>query len=414
MSRILIIGGGAAGMMAGIFAGRSHNEVHILEKNEKLGKKLFITGKGRCNVTNACDTEELFQAVMTNPKFLYSAFYSFSPGDVMDFFENAGVRLKVERGNRVFPESDHSSDIIRALERELKKAEVKVHLHTRVKEIAKDCEKVTGVVLEDGTIMEADSVIVATGGFSYQSTGSTGDGYKFAEKMGINVTDIHPSLVPLTTKEVYVPRLQGLSLKNTGLTIKSGNKIIYRDFGEMMFTHFGVTGPMILSASAHIGKYLEKGELQAFLDLKPALSVEQLDARILREFETAPNRQFKNVIGVLFPSSLTPVMLDLGGIHPEKKIHDITKEERRSFINLVKAFPFTITGMGEFKEAIITKGGISVKEVSPGTMESKKVKGLYFAGEVLDVDAVTGGYNLQIAWSTAYLAGVAAGKQEND
>ncbi|MDD7218845.1 MAG: NAD(P)/FAD-dependent oxidoreductase [Clostridia bacterium] len=414
MSRILIIGGGAAGMMAGVFAGRSHNEVHILEKNEKLGKKLFITGKGRCNLTNACETEELFQAVMSNPKFLYSAFYSFGPGSVMDFFENAGVRLKVERGNRVFPESDHSSDIIRALEKELKKAEVKVHLHTRVKEIVKDCGKVTGVVLDDGTVMEADSVIVATGGFSYQSTGSTGDGYRFAEKMGINVTDICPSLVPLTTKEDYIPRLQGLSLKNTGLTIKSGNKIIYRDFGEMMFTHFGVTGPMILSASAHIGKYMEKGELQAFLDLKPALSVEQLDARILREFETAPNRQFKNVIGVLFPSSLTPVMLDLGGIHPEKKIHDITKEERRNYINLVKEFPFTITGMGEFKEAIITKGGISVKEVNPGTMESKKVKGLYFAGEVLDVDAVTGGYNLQIAWSTAYLAGLAAGKQEND
>ena len=385
MSKVLIIGGGAAGMMAGVFAARNHHEVHILEKNEKLGKKVFITGKGRCNVANACDTEELFPAVMSNPKFLYSGFYSF------------------------FPQSDHSSDIIRALERELKKAGAKVHLHTTVKEIVKkpEAEKVTGVILEDGTFMEGDAVIVATGGFSYQSTGSTGDGYRFARELGLKVTDISPSLVPLKTKEDYIPKLQGLSLKNTGLTIKNGKKVLYEDFGEMMFTHFGVTGPMILSASAHIGAKLakaENGELCAYLDLKPALTKEQLDARILREFETGQNKQFKNVIGVLFPSSLTPVMLELGGIPAEKKIHDISREERQHFVNLVKAFPFTITGMGEFKEAIITKGGVSVKEINPGTMESKKISGLYFAGEVLDLDAVTGGYNLQIAWSTAYLA----------
>ena len=410
MSKVLIIGGGAAGMMAGVFAARNHHEVHILEKNEKLGKKVFITGKGRCNVANACDTEELFPAVMSNPKFLYSGFYSFGPQDVMNFFEEAGVPLKVERGNRVFPQSDHSSDIIRALERELKKAGAKVHLHTTVKEIVKkpEAEKVTGVILEDGTFMEGDAVIVATGGFSYQSTGSTGDGYRFARELGLKVTDISPSLVPLKTKEDYIPKLQGLSLKNTGLTIKNSKKVLYEDFGEMMFTHFGVTGPMILSASAHIGAKLakaENGELCAYLDLKPALTKEQLDARILREFETGQNKQFKNVIGVLFPSSLTPVMLELGGIPAEKKIHDISREERQHFVDLVKAFPFTITGMGEFKEAIITKGGVSVKEINPGTMESKKISGLYFAGEVLDLDAVTGGYNLQIAWSTAYAAG---------
>ena len=409
MSKVLIIGGGAAGMMAGVFAARNHHEVHILEKNEKLGKKVFITGKGRCNVTNACDTEELFPAMMSNPKFLYSGFYSFTPQDVMEFFEEAGVPLKVERGNRVFPQSDHSSDIIRALERELKKAGAKIHLHTAVKEIVKESEtdSVTGVILTDGTFMEGDAVIVATGGFSYQSTGSTGDGYRFARELGLKVTDIAPSLVPLKTKEDYIPRLQGLSLKNTGLTIKNGKKVLYEDFGEMMFTHFGVTGPMILSASAHIGAKLAKapnGELSAYLDLKPALTREQLDARILREFEAGPNKQFKNVIGVLFPSSLTPVMLELGGIPADKKIHDISREERQHFIDLIKAFPFTITGMGEFKEAIITKGGVSVKEINPGTMESKKISGLYFAGEVLDLDAVTGGYNLQIAWSTAYLA----------
>ena len=388
MSKVLIIGGGAAGMMAGVFAARNHHEVHILEKNEKLGKKVFITGKGRCNVANACDTEELFPAVMSNPKFLYSGFYSFGPQDVMNFFEEAGVPLKVERGNRVFPQSDHSSDIIRALERELKKAGAKVHLHTTVKEIVKkpEAEKVTGVILEDDTFMEGDAVIVATGGFSYQSTGSTGDGYRFARELGLKVTDISPSLVPLKTKEDYIPKLQGLSLKNTGLTIKNGKKVLYEDFGEMMFTHFGVTGPMILSASAHIGAKLakaENGELCAYLDLKPALTKEQLDARILREFEAGQNKQFKNVIGVLFPSSLTPVMLELGGIPAEKKIHDISREERQHFVDLVKAFPFTITGMGEFKEAIITKGGVSVKEINPGTMESKKISGLYFAGEVL-------------------------------
>lgn len=421
MSKILIIGGGAAGMMAGVYLARAGHEVHILEKNEKLGKKVYITGKGRCNVTNNCDTEELFRAVMSNPKFLYSAFYSFTPQDVMEFFEEAGVPLKTERGNRVFPVSDHSSDIIRGLERELKKAGAHIHLRTEVKTVKvspyeePDVDekkahhsRVTGVELADGSFMEGDHVLVATGGLSYQSTGSTGDGYRFAEETGHKVKELSPSLVPLKTKEDYIPRLQGLSLKNTELTIKSGKKVLFRDFGEMMFTHFGVAGPMILSASAHIGKQLQKsGELNAYLDLKPALTMEQLDARILREFEAGQNKQFKNVIGVLFPSSLTPVMLELGGISPEKKIHDISREERIHFEELVKAFPFTINGMGEYKEAVITRGGVSVKDIQPGTMESRKVKNLYFIGEVLDLDAVTGGYNLQIAWSTAYLAAMA-------
>lgn len=411
MSRVVIIGGGPAGMLAGIYAAQKGNEVHLFEKNEKLGKKLYITGKGRCNVTNACDTEELFPAVMSNSKFLYSAFYTYSNHDVMDFFEKAGVPLKIERGNRVFPVSDHSSDIIRTLERSLKKNGVQIHLRTEVKRVLTDEGTANGIELSDGSRISADDVIVATGGLSYSSTGSTGDGYRFAQETGHKVTELKPSLVPLKTKEEYIPRLQGLSLKNTGLTIKNGKKVLYKDFGEMMFTHFGVTGPMILSASAHIGKALEKNELSAYLDLKPALTLEQLDARILREFENAPNKQFKNVIGVLFPSSLTPVMLELGGISPEKAIHEISREERRRFGELVKNFPFTIVGMGEFKEAIITRGGVSVKQINPGTMESKVIKHLYFIGEVLDLDAVTGGFNLQIAWSTAYLAASAVGRE---
>lgn len=322
----------------------------------------------------------------------------------MDFFEEAEVSLKTERGNRVFPCSDHSSDIIRALERELKKAGVSVHLNTPVKSLYVIDEKVCGIVLEDGTVKEADKVIVATGGLSYPATGSTGDGYRFAQETGHRIAQTAPSLVPLETEEEYTHRMAGLSLKNVSLILKSGKKKIYEDFGEMMFTHQGITGPMVLSASAKIGRYLEKAPVQALLDLKPALSPEQLDARVLREFDAGQNKQFKNVIGVLFPSSLTPVMLELGGISPEKKIHEIGREERLRFENIVKAFPFTVTGMGSFKEAVITRGGVSVRDIRPGTMESRKIKNLYFIGEVLDLDAVTGGYNLQIAWSTAFLA----------
>lgn len=395
-------------MFAAAVAAQKGCEVFLFEKNEKLGKKLYITGKGRCNVTNDCGPEELLSAVVRNRKFLYSAFYTFGSRDMMDFLEKAGVPLKTERGNRVFPVSDHSSDIIRALERRIREYGVHIRLKSTVKSLYTDNGRVSGLYLQDGSLHRGDAVIVATGGLSYPSTGSDGDGYRFAGECGLQVTELAPSLVPLRTKEEYIPRMQGLSLKNVTLTVKNGKKILYQDFGEMMFTHSGITGPLVLSASAHIGDALKKqGELPAFIDLKPALTEEQLDARILREFETGKNKQFKNVISVLFPASLTPVMVEIGGIPPEKPVHEISREERHHFGSLIKNFPMTVTGLGEFKEAVITRGGVAVKEISPSTMESKKVPGLYFAGEVLDLDAVTGGYNLQIAWSTAYLAALA-------
>lgn len=395
-------------MFAAAVAAQKGCEVFLFEKNEKLGKKLYITGKGRCNVTNDCGPEELLSAVVRNRKFLYSAFYTFGSRDMMDFLEKAGVPLKTERGNRVFPVSDHSSDIIRALERRIREYGVHIRLKSTVKSLYTDNGRVSGLYLQDGSLHRGDAVIVATGGLSYPSTGSDGDGYRFAGECGLQVTELAPSLVPLRTKEEYIPRMQGLSLKNVTLTVKNGKKILYQDFGEMMFTHSGITGPLVLSASAHIGDTLKKqGELPAFIDLKPALTEEQLDARILREFETGKNKQFKNVISVLFPASLTPVMVEIGGIPPEKPVHEISREERHHFGSLIKNFPVTVTGLGEFKEAVITRGGVAVKEISPSTMESKKMPGLYFAGEVLDLDAVTGGYNLQIAWSTAYLAALA-------
>ena len=416
MNKVIIVGGGAAGMLASIIAAKNGCAVTLFEKNEKLGKKVYITGKGRCNVTNNCDPEELLQAVMSNPKFLYSAFYSFTSQDMMQLLEDAGVSLKTERGNRVFPVSDHSSDIIHGLEQLMKKYGVQIHLRSEVKNLLTENGIVTGIQLTDNKVYTADAVIVATGGLSYPTTGSTGDGYRFAVETGHTVTECMPSLVPLTTKEAYIPLMKGLSLRNVELTIKRGKKTVYQDFGEMMFTHFGITGPLVLSASARIGKFLQKGEeLSAYLDLKPALSHEQLDDRILREFSSAQNKQFKNVIGVLFPSSLTPVIIELGPIPEDKVIHDISREERLAFGSLIKAFPFTITGLGGFSEAVITRGGVSVREIQPGTMESKKIKNLYFIGEVLDLDAVTGGYNLQIAWSTAYLAAtdVCRNKQED-
>ena len=395
-------------MFAAAVAAQKGCEVFLFEKNEKLGKKLYITGKGRCNVTNDCGPEELLSAVVRNRKFLYSAFYTFGSRDMMDFLEKARVPLKTERGNRVFPVSDHSSDIIRALERRIREYGVHIRLKSTVKSLYTDNGRVSGLYLQDGSLHRGDAVIVATGGLSYPSTGSDGDGYRFAGECGLQVTELAPSLVPLRTKEEYIPRMQGLSLKNVTLTVKNGKKILYQDFGEMMFTHSGITGPLVLSASAHIGDALKKqGELPAFIDLKPALTEEQLDARILREFETGKNKQFKNVISVLFPASLTPVMVEIGGIPPEKPVHEISREERHHFGSLIKNFPVTVTGLGEFKEAVITRGGVAVKEISPSTMESKRMPGLYFAGEVLDLDAVTGGYNLQIAWSTAYLAALA-------
>lgn len=408
MAKILIIGGGAAGMAAAAFLGEKNHQVHLFEKNEKLGKKLFITGKGRCNVTNTCDEETFFKAVVSNPKFLYSAFYGFTNQDVISYFEKLGLSLKEERGGRIFPKSDHSSDVIKVLERRMKELDVKIHLGSEVKEVLieeTEGEKaVTGVLLSNGQTVQGDRVIVATGGMSYQTTGSTGDGYRFAKDAGHKVTDLRCALVPMETKEEYVTRMQGLALKNVSFTVKDGKKVLYQDFGELLFTHFGISGPLVLTASSYIGKKLEKKELQGYIDLKAALTVEQLDARILREFEAGINKQFKNVISGMFPSKMFPVILELCKIPAEKKVNEITKGERLDFIYLVKHFPVTITGLREFREAIITQGGVKTGEISPKTMESKKVNGLYFIGEVLDLDAVTGGFNLQIAWSTARAA----------
>lgn len=413
MSNVIVVGGGAAGMMAAIFAARNGQNVTLLEKNEKLGKKIFITGKGRCNITNASEIEDLFSAVISNPKFLYSGFYSFTNDQVIHFFEELGVATKIERGNRVFPVSDHSSDVIAALTREMQHLKVKVQLHCEVKELLINNEReIKGVRLANGKKMTADAVVVATGGISYPSTGSTGDGYRFARNCGHKVTELFPSLVPMEVKEWYAKELQGLSLKNIEIHITDGKKKLYDEFGEMLFTHYGVTGPVILSASSIVGKTLEKKELVLHIDLKPALAEEQLDKRLLREFEANHNKQFKNAIDSLLPAKLRPVIIELSGIEEEKKVHEITKEERLNLLRLIKDFHMTLTGLRGYNEAIITKGGISVKEIDPGTMESKLIKNLYFAGEVLDLDAVTGGYNLQIAWSTGYLAGISAGQDK--
>lgn len=392
MSRVAVVGGGAAGMFASVFAAENGNEVHVFEKNEKLGKKLFITGKGRCNVTNAADIETLLASVRANPKFLYSAFYGCSNDMVMDFFEKEGCPLKTERGERVFPVSDRSSDIISALERAMKKAGVKIHLRHEIRSLEE--------------LKTFDSIIVATGGMSYPSTGSTGDGYRFAKELDLKVTDLMPGLVPMNIEGEIPKMLQGLSLKNVTAAIYDGKKELYKEFGEMLFTHFGVSGPLILTGSSYISRQIKKGPLRLVIDLKPALTKEQLDARILREFEEGKNKQFKNVLGGLFPSKLIPVMIDLSGIEPEKKVNEISKAERERFVCLIKGFELTITSLRGWNEAIITRGGVSVKEINPSTMECKTHPGIYFVGEVLDLDAKTGGFNLQIAWSTAYLAGI--------
>lgn len=409
MSEVVIIGGGAAGMMAAAAAAEQGHHVCLCEKNEKLGKKLYITGKGRCNLTNNCDVETLLQAVCTNRKFLYSSFYGFTSQDVIDFFERTGMKTKTERGNRVFPVSDHSSDVIGALAAELRTRGVRIFLNQEISEILTDADAVTGVRLADGKQLAADAVIVATGGLSYRTTGSTGDGYRFARELGHSVTELSPSLVPIETADQWAQKLQGLSLRNVEVTILDGKKELYREFGEMMFTHFGVTGPLILTASCMIQKKLRVHPLTLSIDLKPALTVEQLDARILREFEAAKNKQLKNVLGSLFPAKLIPVMIERSNIPGEKAVHDISREERQTLVMLTKHFSLTLLRLRDYNEAIITRGGVSVKEINPATMESKKVKGLYFAGEVLDLDAVTGGFNLQIAWSTGHAAGSSIG-----
>ncbi len=409
---VIVVGGGAAGMMAAISAGAAGCRVSLYEKNEKLGKKLFITGKGRCNVTNACGVEELLQAAVTNRKFLYSSFYGFTNQDMMALLEQAGLRLKTERGGRVFPASDRSSDVIGALERLLHRQQAEIHLRCRVTGLAVEEENgavCRGIYWEQGGKQEfaaADQVILATGGLSYPSTGSTGDGYEWARKAGHRITPLSPALVPFETAEQEEAReLQGLSLRNVEIGVFDGKRELYRGFGEMLFTHFGVSGPLLLSASSFAAKAISKHPLRLVIDLKPALTREQLDERILRDFSGSLNKQFKNALGQLYPAKLIPIIIKRSGIDPDKKVNEITRAERQSLIQATKELSFTLTGLRDFKEAIITQGGVDVRDVSPSTMESRKVRGLYFAGEILDLDAVTGGFNLQIAWSTGWAAG---------
>lgn len=411
--KIVIIGGGPAGMMAAITAAKAGADVVLLEKNEKTGKKLFITGKGRCNVTNACDTENLFANVMEHSKFLYSAVYGYDNQAVMQFFEEAGCHLKTERGQRVFPESDHSSDILRALDREMQKAGVKIRLNSEVEEVLIDNEKkqILGVRLHNREKIMADRVIIATGGISYVLTGSTGDGYRFAREAGHSITKLSPALVPFNIEEDWCKQLQGLSLRNVEASIAVEGRNIYSDFGEMLFTHYGVSGPLMLSGSSYYVHKAGNRPAKLYIDLKPALTQEQLDKRILREFDANRNKQFKNAIATLFPAKMQNVMPMLAQIDPEKKVNEITKEERERFLYTIKHLELTITGVRDYNEAIITKGGVKLSEVNPSTMESKIIKGLYFAGEVLDLDALTGGYNLQIAWSTGHLAGESAAEE---
>lgn len=404
MSRVLIIGGGAAGMFAAVIAAERGHQVTVFEKNDRLGRKLFITGKGRCNLTNACETEELFGAVVSNPKFLYSSFYGFSNQDAIDYFEKIGVKTKVERGERVFPVSDHSSDVIRGLERQMEKLGVKIRLGVAVKKILTEQERFAGILLENGEKVDGDVCLLATGGLSYPATGSTGDGHRFAQELGHTITPCMPALVPMECKESWILELQGLSLRNVTAVIRDGKKVLYEGFGEMLFTHYGVSGPLMLTASSYVGNKLMEKELRLEINLKPALTEEQLNHRVLRDFEENRNRQFKNALSRLFPSKLIPVMVELSGLDPDKKVNVITREERRRFVDLIRHFPVTLTGLRDYREAIITKGGVRVKDVNPATMESKLVQGLYFAGELLDLDAITGGFNLQIAWSTAFAA----------
>lgn len=414
MSHVLVVGGGAAGMMAAISAARSGASVTLYEKNEKTGKKLFITGKGRCNLTNACERNELFGNLTVNGKFLFSAFEKFDNAAVMAFFESLGLKLKVERGKRVFPESDKSSDVIKALNEELERLKVEVRLNTEVKSVEfKDGKCILKVLENNGkTCTEiGDSLVVATGGLSYRSTGSTGDGYAFAKSVGHTVTPLLPSLVGIETEEDFPEKLMGLSLKNVTLVLENEKgKKLFSELGEMLFTHFGISGPLALSASAYISNTLSKGKKpgEMYIDLKPGMSLDELDARLLKDFSGEKNKSFRNSLDALLPQSLIPVIVELSGIDPEKKVNSVTREERQALAGLLKHLKLTFSALRDIDEAIITKGGVNVKEIDPGTMGSKLCPGLFFAGEVLDLDAVTGGFNLQIAWSTGYAAGEAA------
>jgi len=416
---IIVVGGGAAGMMAAWAAAGNGSRVLLLEKNEKLGKKIYITGKGRCNVTNAAGAESFFENVTSNAKFLYSAFYAFDNQQLMRFMEEHGCRLKVERGQRVFPVSDHASDVTAACRRALEQRNVEIRLNTPVKglwlengtEGVPEEQVLRGVVLKDGSRLAAGAVIVATGGLSYPTTGSTGDGYRWARASGHQIRECAPSLVPFEVEEAWVGKLQGLALKNVEVTLACGRKQVFCGFGEMLFTHFGVSGPLILTASSF---YRPGQEAVLRIDLKPALTREQLDKRLLRDFEENRNRRFCNALSGLFPARLVPVMVAVSGLAPDKKVNEITREERLRFAERTKGLTLTVKGLRGYDEAVITKGGVSVKDINPSTMESKRVRNLYFAGEVLDVDALTGGFNLQIAWSTGYLAGAGTDKRKED
>jgi len=410
MAKVIIIGGGAAGMIAAYSAALTSKQVILLEKNEKLGKKIFITGKGRCNLTNASDMNTVMENVVSNKRFLFSAFKNFTNEDIMNLVENNGTKLKIERGNRVFPVSDHSSDIIKSLENAIRDLHVDIRLNTKVDELIIENDRCIGVVIGKNKIM-ADAVIVATGGMSYQATGSDGDGYRFAKEAGLSVSKLYPSLVPFNIEGERIKALQGLSLKNIHAYIYNDKKLVYDEFGEMLFTHFGVSGPVIISASAVIGNKNIKG-YRLSIDLKPALDEEKLDERILRDFEEQKNKSLKNSLNKLFPAKLIDEVIYQSKLDPDKKVNLLTKEERHSLIHATKNLEYVISSTRGFNEAIITKGGVEVSQINPKTMESKKIKGLFFAGEVLDLDAFTGGYNLQIAWSTGYAAGEGAGNEQ--
>ena len=406
MNKIIVIGGGPAGMLAAVSASKENNEVILLEKNDRLGKKLFITGKGRCNITNSADKDVIMKNIMTNPKFMFSALDVFDNGDICKLLEEHGCKVKEERGGRMFPVSDHSSDVIKALIKMLEEKNARIRLSSEVKSIEKK-EDGFRIVLKGKNFLECDAVIITTGGISYPATGSTGDGYGFAENFGHSIKECMPSLVPLETEQLWCRDLQGLSLKNTGLKMYSGGKLIYEDFGEMLFTHFGISGPMVLSASSYYQKR-KADDCRVILDLKPALSDEELDDRLLREISENHEKHFINMLPSLLPAKMVPVIASLSEIDPHKKCGDIIKEERKNLVRILKNLEIDIRGTRGYDEAIITKGGISVKEVSPKNMMSKIVPGVFFAGEILDLDALTGGFNLQIAWSTGYLAGMGA------
>lgn len=413
--KVIVIGGGPAGIISAISSARNGDNVILIEKNNSLGKKLLITGKGRCNITSSIDISDFIKNVPGNGKFLYSAFQNFTNIDIIKLIEENGIKVKEERGNRIFPVTDNAKDVLMCFEKELRKYKnIEIRLNTKVKEILEENKEVMGILLESGEKLLASKVIIATGGKSYPLTGSTGDGYKMASKLGHTVEKIRGSLVPLTADKILCQSMQGLSLRNVKIQIKDleKNKKIYEDFGEMLFTHFGISGPTILSSSAHLLRYkeidrlLKENKIKLIIDLKPALSEEELDKRIRRDFEEFINKEFKNSLEKLLPKKMIESVINLSGINPIKKVNEITKEERKNLVNLVKNFEVSIDGFRPVEEAIVTAGGISVKEINPKTMESKLVKGLYFAGEVIDVDAYTGGFNLQIAYSTGYTAGL--------